>query len=320
MSLPDAPVYSLVIPVYRNRESLPELLRELRTLRAALPQRLEVLFVVDGSPDDSHAWLKAELPRSGLDARLILLARNFGSFAAISAGLAEARGAYFAVLAADLQDPPAIAGQFFAALSSDEFDVVVGTREVRADPWPARIASALFWGLYRRIIQPQIPPGGVDLFGCNRAFRDRLIKLHEANTSLVALLFWLGFRRKTIAYARRARLHGRSAWTIRRKLKYLSDSVFAFSDLPVRLLFYTGLAGLLLSGLIGLVVTIGRISGAIDVPGYAATVLIILFFGALNTFGLGIVGAYAWRAYENTKQRPGYLVLSTEAIRSEEPR
>ena len=79
-------------------------------------------------------------------------------------------------------------------------------------------------------------------------------------------------------------------------------------------MFYTGLAGLLLSGVLGLLVTFARITGAIDVPGYAATVLIILFFGALNTFGLGIVGAYAWRAYENTKRRPGYLVLSTEVI------
>ena len=313
-------MYSLVIPVYRNRESLPELLRQLRALRDTLPRKLEVVFVVDGSPDDSHAWLRAELPRAGLDARLILLARNFGSFAAISAGLAEASGDYFAVLAADLQDPPDTASQFFATLASGEFDVVVGTREVRADPWTTRVAASIFWGLYRRIVQPEIPRGGIDLFGCNRAFRDQLIRLNESNTSLVALLFWLGFRRTTIAYTRRPRPYGASAWTIRRRLKYLSDSVFAFSDLPVRLLFYTGLAGLLLSALMGLAVTIARVIGAIEVPGYSATVLIILFFGALNTFGLGIVGAYAWRAYENTKQRPGYLVLSTEAITGGERR
>lgn len=310
-------VYSLVIPVYRNLESLPELLRQLRALQQALPQRLETLFVVDGSPDDSHAWLRSELPRSGLDARLILLARNFGSFAAVRAGLVEAGGEYFAVLAADLQDPPEVAAQFFAALAAGDVDVVIGTREARADPWPSRVAAALFWGLYRRIVEPQIPSGGVDLFGCNRAFRDRLVGLGEANTSLVALLFWLGFRRRTIAYARRPRPYGASTWTLRRKLKYLSDSVFAFSDLPVRLLFYAGVAGLALSAVLGTLVLIGRLTGAIELPGYSATVLIILFFGALNTFGLGIVGAYAWRAYENTKQRPAYVVLSSEAIRGE---
>src|SRR5262247_1314608 len=119
----DAIVCSLIIPVYRNRESLPELVEQLRALKRSLPHRLETIFVVDGSPDDSHAWLRTELPRSGLDARLILLARNFGSFAAVSAGLAEAAGDYFAVLAADLQDPPDVAARFFAALTAGDVDL-----------------------------------------------------------------------------------------------------------------------------------------------------------------------------------------------------
>ena len=312
-------MYSLVVPVYRNRESLPELVRELEGLQQSLrPQALEVLFVVDGSPDESYAWLRANLPASRLRARLILLARNFGSFAAISAGLQVASGEYFAVLAADLQDPPDIARRFFGELAQGDVDVVIGTREGRSDPWITRAMASLFWGLYRRIIEPQIPPGGVDLFGCNRAFRDALVRLRETNTSLVALIFWLGFRRRTLPYVRRKRPYGKSAWTLRRKLKYLSDSVFAFSDLPVRLLFYAGVAGLILSGLLGLLVVIGRLTGAIDVEGYSATILVILFFGALNTFGLGVVGAYAWRAYENTKGRPAYLVLSSEAIHDED--
>lgn len=307
-------MYSLVIPVYRNRDSLPALIDELQALQDRLPAALETIFVVDGSPDDSYDWLRNALPRSALHARLILLARNFGSFAAITAGLTAATGDYFAVLAADLQDPPDVAARFFEILSTGDADVVVATREARADPWFTRLSAFVFWGLYRRIIQPDIPRGGIDLFGCNRAFRDQLVQLGEANTSLVALLFWLGFRRKTISYVRRPRPYGTSAWTFRRKLKYLSDSVFAFSDLPVRLLFFTGIAGLLLSAVLGLLVLIGRLTGAIEVPGYAATVLIILFFGALNAFGLGIVGAYAWRAYENTKGRPAYLVLSNVSI------
>lgn len=307
-------LYTLVIPVYRNRESLPKLLEELESLHASLGGALETIFVVDGSPDDSWQWLRSALPQSTLRSRLVLLARNFGSFAAISAGLAQGSGRYFAVLAADLQDPPEVAGRFFSTLAEGDVDVVVATRESRADPLITRLASVLFWGLYRRIIQPDIPPGGIDLFGCSRAFRDELVKLGEANTSLVALLFWLGFRRKTISYARRPRPYGKSAWTLKRKLKYLSDSVFSFSDLPVRLLFFAGVAGLALSIVLALLVLVGRLTGAIDVPGYSATVLVILFFGAFNIFGLGIVGAYAWRAYENTKGRPAYLVVSSEGF------
>lgn len=309
-----APTYSLVIPVYKNRESLPELLGQLRDLQRTLPGALETIFVVDGSPDDSHAWLRAELPRSGLTARLVLLSRNFGSFAAARAGLALGRGQYFAVIAADLQEPPELAAQFFAALDAGDTDLVVGTRKGRNDPLLSRALSAAFWFLYRKLIQPQLPPGGVDMFGCNRAFRDELVRLGEANTSLVALLFWLGYRRRTIDYTRLARRHGKSAWTLRRKLKYLSDSVFAFSDLPVRLLFFAGFLGLFISALLAIVVLLQRLTGAIELPGYTATVLVILFFGALNTFGLGIVGSYAWRAYENTKQRPGYLILLNEVF------
>jgi polyisoprenyl-phosphate glycosyltransferase len=311
-------IYSLVIPVYRNRESLPDLLRQLLSLDERLGRKLQVVFVVDGSPDDSYAWLRQELPRSRLAARLVLLSRNFGSFSAIRAGLAEASGPYFAVIAADLQEPPELALQFFATLSAGEVDVVVGSRESRDDPLPSRLASRLFWSAYRRTIQPEIPAGGIDLFGCNRAFRDHLVRLDETNTSLVALLYWLGFRRTTIHYERRARRYGRSAWTFGRKLKYLSDSVFAFSDLPVRLLFYAGALGLLLSFAMAAAVLVERVTGVIQLPGYSATVLIILFFGALNTFGLGVVGAYAWRAFENTKRRPGYVIAVSEDVETVE--
>jgi glycosyltransferase involved in cell wall biosynthesis len=312
-------MYSLVIPVYRNEESLPELVSQLSTLNRALDRRLETVFVVDGSPDNSYGYLREALPRADLRAKLILLSRNFGSFAAIRAGLTEASGPYFAVLAADLQEPPELAREFFAALENDEADVVVGTRMGREDPALARWAAALFWGVYRRLIQREVPPGGVDLFGCNQTFRDQLIRLEELNTSLVGLLFWLGFRRKSIPYIRRARLYGRSAWTLRRKLRYLSDSVFAFSDLPIRLLSLSGAAGLLVSLLLGIVVLTARLTGAIQLPGYTPTVLMILFFGALNTLGLGIIGAYTWRAFENTKRRPGYVVLRSETIVSGEP-
>jgi glycosyltransferase involved in cell wall biosynthesis len=307
-------VYSLVIPVYNNRESLPQLVEQIRGLQRELAQPLETLFVIDGSPDDSHLWLRRELPASGLNAKLILLARNFGSFAAIRAGLAHSTGEYAAVMAADLQEPPEVVTRFFEVLAKGDIDVVIGVREARADPVASRMLSTLFWAFYRRLVEPQIPPGGVDLFGCNRAFREQLVSLGETNTSLVALVFWLGYRRATVPYVRRARPYGRSAWTFRRKLKYLSDSVFAFTDLPVRLLFHAGVLGLLLSGVAAVVVLVARFVGAIELPGYTATILAILFFGALNTFGLGIVGAYAWRAYENTKQRPGYLVLSAESI------
>ncbi|GAA0707519.1 glycosyltransferase family 2 protein [Dactylosporangium roseum] len=297
-------MYSLIVPVYRNEDSIHDLLATVDRMNTDLGGRLEAVFVVDGSPDKSADLLAVLLPGRRFAARLVLLSRNFGSFAAIRVGLERAAGPYFAVMAADLQEPPDLALEFFRTLEQGEYDVVVGTREGRADPLGSRLSANLFWGAYRRFVMPGMPRGGVDIFGCNTAFRDTLLACEEANTSLVALLYWLGFRRKQVAYTRRPRAHGSSGWTLRKKVTYFLDSVFSFTDLPVRVLMAFGAVGLAVSVVFGLVVLTARLAGLFDVPGYAATILVVLFFGGINALGLGVVGSYAWRGYENTKRRP----------------
>lgn len=301
-------VYSVIVPVYRNEESLPRLLRALEEMNAQLERQLEVVFVIDGSPDRCYEIIKSRLDSLPFAAQLIVHSRNFGSFPAIRSGLISAKGDFFGVMAADLQEPPELLIQFFASLKNDEADVTIGTRSGRSDPLPSRIASGMFWGLYRRLVVKDMPEGGVDIFGCNKAFRDQLLNLEEARSSLIALIFWLGFRRKLISYTRREREEGKSAWTLSKKIDYMLDSIFAFTDYPIRLLMRIGAIGSLLSVIMAIAVIIGRSTGAIDVPGYAATMLTVLFLGALNLFGLGLVGTYAWRSYENSKKRPLAIV------------
>jgi hypothetical protein len=149
-----------------------------------------------------------------------------------------------------------------------------------------------------------MPSGGVDIFGCNQKFRNQLIALPESNSSLVGLVFWVGFRRAYIPYHRAPRTHGKSAWTLSKKLGYVSNSVFAFSDLPIRLLLVFGVVGISIAVALATVVLAVRLTGLVSFPGYSATVLIILFFAALNSLGLGVIGSYTWRAFENTKSRP----------------
>ena len=231
-------------------------------------------------------------------------------------GLEQARGDTFAVMAADLQEPPELVLQMQAELARGQADVVVAERTLRHDPLLQRWQAQLFWAAYRRWVVPEMPPGGVDIFACNRAFRDALLGLGESRSSLIAQIFWLGFRRASVPYERQPRRHGQSAWTWRKKLAYLADSVFAFTDLPVRLLTRVGALGLLVAGVLGAVVLFGKLSGLIGVPGYAMTLIAILFFGALNLLSLGIVGTYAWRAYENTKQRPQAIALRVDRFES----
>jgi glycosyltransferase involved in cell wall biosynthesis len=310
---------SLVVPVYRNEGSIADLVAAIERLSRA-GGRFEAVFVVDGSPDRSLELLREQLPRAGFQSQVLALSRNFGSFAAIRAGLAAGAGDVFAVMAADLQEPLELVTAFREALESGQYDVAVGYRDSRADPLRDRIFSVVFWGLYRALIQREVPRGGVDVFGCTRAFRDHILMLGESNSTLVGLIFWLGFRRVEIPYKRQERQHGKSAWSFRRKFRYLLDSCFAFSDLPVRLLSLAGLTGMALSIGLGIVILISRATGYITVPGYAATVLTVMFFGGLNSLGIGILGEYLWRTFENTKGRPSYVVLSrTEFAGGPEP-
>jgi glycosyltransferase involved in cell wall biosynthesis len=302
-------MYSIVIPVYKNEASIPNLLLTLHGIHKRLNGPLEVVFVVDGSPDQSFQRLAAELPVVPFKAKLVALSRNFGSFSAIRIGLEKAVGPYFAVMAADLQEPADLIMAFFDELAKDEADVVVGTRMSRDDPFLSRIGSRLFWFLYRKTVQPELPPGGIDVFGCNAAFHRELLKLEESHSSLVGLVLWLGFRRKAIPYKRQRREHGKSAWTLTKRMRYLADSSFSFSDLPIKVLLWLGSIGLVISIVFSMILLWARLTGRIQVPGYSPIVLTIIFFGSINLVCLGIVGAYVWRVYENTKKRPGAVVL-----------
>lgn len=305
-------VYSVIIPVYKNEESLPRLFKALESMNVNLGHQMEAVFVVDGSPDNSFNVIKSALKGLPFSAQLIAHSRNFGSFPAIRTGLISAKGNFFGVMAADLQEPPELICEFFLSLAADECDVSIGTRNGRADPLWSRIASSIFWGLYRRLVVKDMPEGGVDIFGCNRVFRDHLLQLEESRSSLIALIFWLGFRRKFVCYVRQERLEGKSAWTLSKKIDYMFDSVFAFTDYPIRLLMKIGALGSAVAVALALVVLVGKLVGNINVPGYAATMLTVLFLGAMNLFGLGLVGTYAWRAYENSKQRPLAVVASRQ--------
>lgn len=308
--------YSLVVPVYRNEANLPALLTAIADLQRELGPSFEAIFVVDGSPDASHAHLQQALPEQPFASRLIALARNFGAFAAIRHGLGVARGRQIAVMAADLQEPPALVVQLLRQVE-DGADVAFGTRESRNDPALSRLLSNTYWSLYRRWVMPDIPAGGVDIFAVSHRVRDALLSLPEANTSLLAQLFWLGGQRAFVPYVRQQREIGRSAWTLRKKLRYLMDSVFAFTDLPIRLLLGLGLVGVTVSVVLALAVLAAKLSGHVAVPGYAATILVVLFFGAFNALGLGIIGSYVWRAFENTKQRPLTIEQQAETFTPE---
>lgn len=307
-----AVTYSVVVPVYGNEATIPALIARLAELAGDLGATTEAVFVVDGSPDGSLLLLRRLLPESGLRAQVVALSRNYGAFSAIRAGLAVARGAHVAVMAADLQEPVSLVEEIFAALETGDHDVAVGVRTGRKDPAMSSVAARSFWAFYRRYVQKDVPPGGVDIFGCTRQVVTELLRLEESHTSLVGLLFWLGFRRVEIPYERREREEGKSTWTLRKRLRYMSDSIFSFTDLPITLLITAGVLGIVLSIVAGISVFVAWATGNVEVAGYTPMMLVLFLFCSAILLALGIVGSYVWRTYENSKGRPGAVPMQHE--------
>jgi hypothetical protein len=241
----------------------------------------------------------------------LAFSRNFGAFAATSAGLAHARGELFGVMAADLQEPPELILNFREHLLADEYDIVVGTRAARSDPLGQRMASAIFWGLYRFLVQREIRTAASTCSPANRIVRDHLCGCTSRTLRSSACYFGSGFgagRWRTRAAAAMAAVHGPSGDAC-----YLLDSTFAFrtARAPAELggvRRYDALRRL------GFCCCVAKLLGTTSVPGYTATVLVVIFFGGLNSLGLGILGEYVWRAFENTKGRPAYLVVSRQTF------
>jgi hypothetical protein len=198
--------------------------------------------------------------------------------------------------------------EIFATLGKNKIDVVFGIRSSRQDPIISQILSNIFWFIYRLLIDRDMPKGGVDIFGCNSIFRTELVQLNETRSSLVGLAFWLGFERGFVKYDRLTREKGKSSWTLSKKINYFLDTLYSFTDLPIRILIFVGGTSILFSVIFASIIAIFRVYGLIEVPGYTATILMLVFFGGLNMFGLGIVGNYTWRVYENSKNRPTEII------------
>jgi hypothetical protein len=140
----------------------------------------------------------------------------------------------------------------------------------------------------------------------------QLVRLDESHSSLIGLLYWLGFRRIEVPYQRAPRQEGRSGWSLRRKVRYFLDSVYSFTDIPITILTTIGAVGGLVTILAGFVVLVARVTGAIDQAGYTPLMLVLLLSTFSLLFGLGVVGSYVWRTYENSKGRPASVAMSHE--------
>ena len=302
---------SIIVPVFNNAASLPDLLERFQALAAQNPQQeFEFVFVDDGSVDNSFPVLKSLLqtePRI----QVVKLSRNFGSNAALLAGLGHTHGDAVAAIAADLQDPPELIHEMLADWRQGH-KVVLAARRSRDDDFLTTFLANTFYALFRRFAIKTMPRHGFDFFLIDRQVRDLINSIQENNAYLMGLILWLGFSPKVIYYHRQARekRYGPSMWTISRKIKYFLDSFIAFSYFPVRAASIIGVV-LSIAGLIyAVIVTILRLVKSVQPEGWASLMIVVLIVSGVQMLMMGILGEYLWRNLDETRRRPRFIVES----------
>ena len=299
---------SVVVPVYRNRETVGETcLRVLQVRQQSFPHLdIEIVFVDDGSPDGSWEELERVREANTDHVSLIKLSRNFGQVSAILAGYEAAKGDAVITLSADLQDPIEIIAQMVSHWEAG-LEIVIAHRGSRDDDAAATLFSRIAYGVARRA-NPRIPSGGFDYLLLSRRAADLMRSFSGHHRFFQGDVLWLGLPTTFIPYARERRMLGKSGWTFAKKFKYFTDLILDSSYLPIRMMsslgFLTASAGLLYA----LVIIVAWFKDATPFTGWTPIMITLLIVGGLIMMMLGIIGEYLWRIYDDVKKRPLYIV------------
>jgi glycosyltransferase involved in cell wall biosynthesis len=302
---------SIVVPLFNERENLRRFHDEVNAVMHDLGDYdWEFVFVDDGSRDGSFAIVDA---LRAVDARVfgIRFPRNFGSHVAIAAGIDYCRGDAAVIMAADLQDPPALIREFVARWR-EGFDVVWGARTGRDDGAVRAWAMARFYSLVRRFAIPTYPKGGTGSFclvarPAIEAFR----QCTERNRLTFGLIAWAGFHETQVPYHRPQRLVGTSSWTVGKMVKAAIDTFVSFSFLPIRLISLLGIVVSALSFLFGFYVVLNKLLFGTRVMGWTSVMLAVLVLGGVQLTMLGVLGEYLWRILDEARGRPLYIIERT---------
>ncbi len=305
---PAQPSVTIVLPIFNEEEVLPELLARLTAVFDAHPAvAWDALLVDDGSRDRSVELIRAQAARDPRFA-LLELSRNFGFQAALAAGLAHARGAAVVTMDADLQDPPECIPELVAQWRGGA-EVVRAVRRSRQETGSRRLGMDVFHRLFNRISDFPIE-ANTGTFGLlDRQAVDAMNRLPERHRFFPGMRSWVGFATAEIHYDRQERAAGQPQQTLRRLARYAFDGVFGFSYLPLRLLTYTGLVVGTAGFALGLYYVAKRLINIETAPtGFTTLAALVLFLGGVQLIGIGVLGEYLARVYDEVKERPLYLI------------
>jgi len=295
---------SILTPAFNEAANLPALYERLVETMRAIGGEWEWVVVDDHSRDETFTVIEALALR---DARVrgFRLARNSGSHVAIMCGLHQADGDAAVMIAADLQDPPETLATMVGRWRQGAQVVWATRRSQSGDRSHQRFAALYYWVMRHVVGMKEMPARGADFFLIDRVVLEAFRRFHERNVSVLALITWLGFRQEYVEYDKQPRKAGQSGWTLSRKIKLVVDSITSFSDFPIRLCTYAGLA-LIAGSLVLLALSIALL------PEIGGGVLFLLFLivglAGLQLVAVGVVGEYVWRGLDESRRRPPYLI------------
>ncbi len=308
-SAPDAPtpVFSVVVPMFNEAAGILLMHARLAAVMDHLAEPWEVVYVNDGSRDTTLAVVEALRDRDPRVA-LVNLSRNFGKEIATTAGLDHTRGAAVIVIDADLQDPPEVIPEL-VAVWREGFDMVYARRRVReGETWLKTRTAALFYRLMRNWGQVELPSDTGDFRLMSRRAVDALLKLREQHRFMKGLFAWVGFPSKPVLYDRAPRAAGETKWSYWKLWNLAIEGFTSFSVLPLKLATYVGAAVALVAALFGVVVVLRTLILGDSPAGYPSLLVVVLLLGGTQLIFLGVIGEYLGRVFNETKQRPLYLV------------
>ncbi len=305
----EAPTLSIVVAAYNEEDVLDLFFARLEEVLAATGESYEIVCVNDGSRDRTAEILAAHHARDPR-IRVLNFARNFGKELALTAGLDRTRGHAVVPLDADLQDPPELIVEFLR-LWREGNDVVYAVRNARdTDSWMKRVTAAAFYSMLRRVSNVDIPPNAGDFRLMDRRVVEALRGLRERNRFMKGLFSWVGFRQISISYERPRRAAGKTKFNYWKLWNFALDGITGYSTVPLRIATYFGLAFAVLAMIYGVYLLARTLIYGADVPGYASTMVAVVFMGGMQLLVLGIIGEYLGRLYSEVKQRPLYIVES----------
>ena len=298
---------SLIIPIYYNEDNLHPLYTDLKEkFIDKIDYDYEIVMVNDGSKDKSYEVMQ-ELAAKDENIKIISLSRNFGSHSACLCGLAHSTGDCAIIKAADLQEPTELILEMVESWKQGN-NVVLACREGREESKGQVGFANLYYWITRKTALPSMPKNGFDVYLVDRKVINVLDSLDEKNSAITGQILWSGFKTGIVYYTRKAREIGTSKWTLKKKVRLVSDTLFSFSTVPIRMLEIVGVLSVFIGFVWALVVLVSKLAGNIPVSGFTTLFLFNLVSFGIIMMSMGILGEYLWRTFDASRNRPTYII------------